>query len=388
MNDYFSNFGISHPEAYELQNIFNREELFTEIPEKTNEKGVQTLLGKFIEIARGSIKIVWVKRSKIVPSGKDGLSQEVQSKSVYYTAINSFFGGALRELRSEFEKMKAIVSKLGGLSNCTHLAVEAKEVDSEEQIKGEYTIEVEEASTNFEKKMRDPRTPWVERVQFGSNFLKGLSNLHLADYAHGDMKPENCLIYEKERGNLLKLSDFGKTKELKDGETAIYSGNMRYAPPEGVQSKKGDVYSAALILIRNFEEEFLKYNLNPSSSLVKIEDKDIDIVASPDLRGVEKYVVENKNFLACNEGFDFDTFKRRIIMGIPSATDMENQTTAIHHYIDALQEKLKDDQDKRLPMDKIEALCDLLKNMTIADPLKRISAAKAAEHYEQIFRQL
>lgn len=348
--------------------------------EKTNDKGLKTLLDSYAEMARGAVKIVWVKRSQIPPSNLEVTSKE----KVYYTAISSFLGRKEKELKSEFAKMKLIESRLlSQFASSTHLAVDGKEVKASKQIQGNYTIKTEKAKADFEKKMRNPDTSLQERIQLGHHFLKGLTNLHLVDFTHGDMKPENCLIYEKEGTQFLKISDFGKASEVKDHEAVSYSGNTRFAPPEGKQSKQGDVYSAALILIRNFEEEYLKNSQN--LSLVNIDKEHFDIPAAPEFRGIEKYVVEHKAFQACNEGLNLDILKRRLLMSNLSSQEKTMQSQAIHHYIDALHTQLK--EDERLSSHQVDTLCHLLKHMTEADPKNRISAAEATEIYQNIFME-
>jgi hypothetical protein len=241
---------------------------FRETTAKANEVGLKEIWKNFKEIARGAIKIVWVDRSKISASGEN------LSKTVFYTPVDSFFGGNERELKEEVKKMQAIQAKLDETS-IEHLAVNVREVDKAERIKGKYTLEVDIASTDFEKKMRTSDISMDERIKLGGHLLQGLQALHKADYVHGDMKPENCLIYKNETGEVLKMSDFGKAKELGNNH-APYSGNTRFAPPEGQVSKKSDVYGAAMVLIRNLEEPLL----GKEKTLISIKPEDMDMPAS------------------------------------------------------------------------------------------------------------
>lgn len=373
-----------YEDSFELS-VFSRDhhlEDSTSMPDRAHEKGVEVILNKYIEVNRGAVKIVWVKRSKIGSSVGEG-STRSKKESAFYTAIDSFLGRKSRELKSEFEKMQMVAKKLELKSGSTeNLAVHGKERKGKKKIGGSYTIKVERASTDFENKLLDPDTSLKERIHFGSHLLNGLANLHLLDLSHGDMKPENCLIFENDGEYILKISDFGKTEWVGEGSKS-YRGNLRYAPPEGVQSKKGDVYGAALMLIRNFEEEYLQ--ANSMSSLIQVAEKECDMAALPTKRGIEKYVIESKDFLAFNEGFSLSILKRRITVGMRSQTEGENQTKAIHNYIDALHERLS--KDDRLSHEQVEAFCYLLKDMTDADPKQRISAKVAAERYDQIFLQ-
>lgn len=338
-------------------------------------------LHPFREIGHGAVKIVWAKRSNINPPTEEGKKFSISGRSVYYTAMPSIFGGAKKELRSEFEKMSAINGKLKNVEqgSTAHLAVEGKEMEGDKRIDGEYTLKVDRALMDYEKKLLE-KMPLPERILFGGHLLNGLTNLHLVDYTHGDMKPENCLIYENEGEISLKLADLGKAKETVGDETALYSGNLRYAPPEGMQSKKGDVFGAALILIRNFEEEYL----NNGASLIEIKQKDRDMEASPNLRGIERFVVENNAFLASNEGFNLDVLARRAKMLVMPQSAREMEVGEVHLYIDALREHLA--KDARFQPDQVDGLSQLLKDMTHVDPQKRISSAQAEQRYNKIFQ--
>ena len=374
----------------------------------THEIGTQTISPKNKEIARGAVKIVWIKEGDIKPNA-DGKATQNSNNRVCYTAISSFLGRKIEELKEEFRKMKAILEKLGSKKQSSdYLFLEGKELNGENRINGEYTLEVDKASCNFKEKLCSPETKLQDRVILGNHLLKGLASLDNADFAHGDLKPENYLIFQKDGKNILKLSDFGKAKELPGNKTAAYTGNTRFAPPEGVLSKKGDVYGAALILIRNFEEEYLKptettqtssiyENESDSGSLMGVNENDVDqqetslmdvheddfdMAASPELRGIEKYVVEHKAFLASNEGISLSKIIRRIRMSWRSESEKEGQTKALHSYIDALRQKLQNDSRFN---NKAEELCNLLKKMTKANPDERISAVEAAELYEAIF---
>lgn len=344
----------------------------------THATGTSTISPEFIEINRGAAKIVWVKRSSI-PST---MGTREEDNKVYYTAVDSVTRAKEQELKQEFGKMQSIKQRLSSQpKSLMHLFVEAEEQPETNRIHQNFTLKVDRASCNFEKKLCHSQTSLAERIILGSHLLNGLANLHTADFVHGDIKPENCLIFEQEGQNILKLSDFGKAEEMPDKKTGLYSGNTRFAPLEGKLSKKGDVYGAALILIRNFEEACL---INEKkTSLLEVNKNDFDIAASDELRGIEKYVVEHKAFLACNEKWNLDEFRRRIQMNIRSEDDKQEQTTALYNYIDVLQEKLEGYH--YLSSTQAQALCSLLKQMTHPDSNQRLSAAEAEKLYQTIF---
>ncbi len=356
------------------------------IPIQTDKVGTRLLLD-VEQINQGAVKIVWaIKKSDLPPSGQDSLSAD-QSKNAYYTPVYSFLKTNEKELKREFETMKEIKKELEkkGLS-IAYLAVNAEEVPEELKIKGEYTLKVNLADGgNFEDKLRD-NTPLQEKIALGGHLLAGLAALHETGRAYGDIKPENFMIY----GNTLKIGDFGKTVKVEDG-TTNYKGNTRYAPPEGVLSKKGDVYGAALVLIRMFEESYLKSKGVNSLVELKSDHPNFDKQAKDSIRGIEKLTVEHKAFPASNPGYSVQGMMRRLTMSSRPVKEREEQSKAVATYIGYLQfyllnaKTLKLDA-KTLKLDQIEKLVDLLKAMTTDDMNKRISMAEASRLYHEIFQ--
>lgn len=340
----------------------------------TKIEGVSVFRNTFKKIAKGALKIVWVPLSHVAAAGTDVM------KSVYYTPVDSWWKSSTEELRKEVKKMKDIqaeVDKRRGAGK--HLALKAEEQDPWNRINGRYTVKTQKAEGCFEKRISHPDTSLEDRIRFGGHLLEGLSDLHEAGYVHGDMKPENCLIYQENGAPILKISDFGKAKKKKEDDSPqSYSGNTRFAPPEGKLSTKSDVYGAAISLIRNFEEMFIG---KTGQSLLKIDPTDRDMDAPSDLRGIDKFIVEHKAFPAYPRGAAsswWTKLKRRIMMKFRSSNEKAAQTAAMHRYIDALGTNL------RLDVDTTTALCNLLKRMTETDPEKRISAKDAANEYKRI----
>lgn len=146
-----------------------------------------------------------------------------------------------------------------------------------------------------------------------------MSSLNQAEYASGDVKPENCLIYTDDSGNRsLKVSDFGQTRKVGDG-TKTYMGNLRFSPPEGVLSVKGDSWGAALVLIRSFEELITDNNGDP---LIEIEPANKeDRPATQGRRGVEKFIVEHKVFL----GIDTPSLSDKLFRRLPRQVKLNSR---------------------------------------------------------------
>jgi hypothetical protein len=104
------------------------------------------------------------------------------------------------------------------------------------------------------------------------------------------------------------------------------------------------------------------------------------------LRGIEKYVVENKAFLASNASNKISWWTRvqRRFIGMigRSPSEQESHTQALHQYIHVLNKQLK---ESGFDSTKADELRDLLMDMTCTDPNKRISAETAAKRYQSIF---
>lgn len=84
------------------------------------------------------------------------------------------------------------------------------------------------------------------------DFLRGLEHLHIHNFYHNDIKPQNILIGDKGQA---KLSDYGIVGSSKNGEAVAPSGWYKlHAAPEMIQGlgieAKTDVFQAGLTLFR------------------------------------------------------------------------------------------------------------------------------------------
>lgn len=356
-------------------------------------------MGKeFVEIKRGATKLIYVERSKISPSGIFNAEQ------VYLVPLTA---KTRAEFRDEAGKINKIKEKLTNPKRATYdpesaayLDLERRVLREKELIQGEHTLTSGYASGDFEEMLLKESTSKETRIALGGHMLAGLAGLHKSGYVHGDFKPENCLIFKISEGKyILKLSDFGKAKAIAGKKSEEYIGNTRFAPPEGKLSPKSDVYGAAMSLIRNFEEPLGE----EGTPLIEIPPHEKDMPADKELRGIERYVIENKAFLADNPSAStnknkdmgylersnrtFTKMRRRMRMGRLSVAEQDRQTQAMHGYIDALTQKLKTHADPTKQLSEIQAtrLGELLKKMTATDPGKRLSAEDASKEYQSIF---
>lgn len=353
--------------------------------ESTVKKVVRATTQMFKQVAKGAVKIVWIKNA----FNSEG------SDRAYYTpkgGVKGFLLSRESELRSEVRKMQYIDSMLQDLpdANTNHLAITVKEMTGKERIHGKYTLEVEKADTDFLKWLQSKEPSREDRVELGGHFLNGLANLHRAGLAYGDMKPENCLIYTDKDGNqILKLSDFGKAEIVENDEELPYTGNTRFVPIEFRQSKRGDLPPAAMTLIQNLEEVYLQEE--GVSSLIPIPETspDFDMAATSKFRGIEKYVVEHRAFFASsNSGNSPSNILRRkkAQTSIPTETQKLAYKNAMNSYIDALNKKMH--ADPAINDRQADQLCALLKNMTDPNPSKRPTAEEASEQYNRIAETL
>jgi serine/threonine protein kinase len=91
----------------------------------------------------------------------------------------------------------------------------------------------------------------IRAIQLVSNALEGLSHLHVHEYIHRDLKPQNILIGDS--GEAV-IGDFGSVKKLGPGGSGIPGSghSLLYTPPEsfdgGLYTKSGDIYQVGILL--------------------------------------------------------------------------------------------------------------------------------------------
>ena len=123
---------------------------------------------------------------------------------------------------------------------------------------------------------------WADKVggiqQCTRQLLEALAHLHSLNVAHGDIKPENLLLFGEAEQTQLKVADFGSA--LVGGEPGRLAGyTLVYAAPEARGNKlcdsKMDLWSVGILLF-----EMLSAN-EPYK-----EPRDLDIVSSPSARSL------------------------------------------------------------------------------------------------------
>ncbi len=274
----------------------------------------------------------------------------------------------------------------------THLALDFDKITTSD---GKEYYVTKKALANGEKAIRDPALPFETRLSFCEHVLDGGSALHGTNRVHGDLKPDNLLIFENET---LKIADFGKSATVDDDKpsTKTYSGNTRFCPPEGKLSKAGDVYGAGLILIRILEEACL----NDSTSLIDISEKKnppayTDTQTGKDSRrGVEKYILDNPAFTRSYETKGQTLFggrakdlaaRAKTVTGAISQKDLNAESVALNDYITTLCNELL--ENKFLDKEKADELGLLLIDMTSTAPQQRPTMQEASNQFKAIFKK-
>ncbi len=349
----------------------------TDLPEKKGiwrgfsqrkSYSVSCIEPKYTLIARGADKQVFEAKS---------LNDR---KVVVYIPVRKFFGLYSRKsaLKQEYQKTQEIKRSV---SDSTHLAVDMKPLTGQDRIDDQFSLETAKAAGDLEATIQNKATSFGQRLVYCVQYLDGLMNLHGADMAHGDLKPENCLTYDD---GSLKIADFGKTEKLPDNKTRMYKGNLRFCPPEGVLSIKGDVYGSALLIIRALEET--GNVLDNNGCLLPIPEEDRESGVTGTGRGIDKYVVEHKEFLAIDSqnlaGKITKRLPRQIKLAHQPKKQQKEQRKLIVNYIKTLANKLHN--QGYLSEKNAENLTQLLIDMTTRNPSLRITAREAFSRFKAL----
>lgn len=353
-------------------------------PEATKPKELKR--ERFRHLASGKAKKVYEDKSS--------------SKFVYYTpstgVLEKIFGRKKSEIQEEVKIAANVKNALAssGLDpeQETYLATDLKEVAGSDNLEGRYVVQAPRAGEKSDlNALLQDKIPFSERLGLCENILKGLTHLHQAGYVHGDLKGDNILHFKEVQPNgevksILRISDYGKSKKVDEEESVLHTGNQRFVAPEGRSSKKAEVFSAALLLVRVLEEEALQKtgkNAVLKPVLLKRDQK------GENLRGIEKFVVTNDN---CVQSSSRNILgKIRLIAGSARAIanvrwDKEKTTTyEVNKYINTLFSILKEGKSPD-EIKALEAMQILLLNMVSTDPSKRPSMPDVLQRFETILQ--
>jgi serine/threonine protein kinase len=338
---------------------------------------------QFKQIGKGAAKRVWEIRD--LPRFQD---------KAYLTAISGLFekifGTKKAEIKKEVyvaAKIKAKLPKDVESNIATNLTVMTYK---HMKRKGKFTVETDKAAmtdkpagnngVTLDHLITDGRLDTGQRLELCCQLLKGLNNMHEAGFVHGDLKGGNVLLFKVQDQPVLRVCDFGKTKEtFDDNESFIYTGNARFAPPEFRASKKGEVYGAALLMVRILEEEFL----DDTHKMMEPEIKPTLVLdaksAGKGLRGISLFLTTNSKCPQTNS----NTFlgKIRLLKGLISAvvkkpfnSSKKSKLAAeneVKGYINALIDAMKKRGITIQQQNALKEISDTLHGMVQSDPKKR-----------------
>lgn len=336
---------------------------------------------------------------RYLASGKDKIlyHSDEHAHLVFMTARNSFLNQRASNLRKEiaFTQNLGIAVSEKGVVGETNLATHIVPKGTDQLGREFWTME--KAEGDLEKSIKGKDIGLTTRGSYCRQLLNGMSNLHLFGI-HGDIKPENCLVY---KNGTLRVADFGKGARV-DGDTPIpgYEGNTRFAPPEDAKSKKGDVYGIGLCLIRILEEQFLD---DAGTPIVFLNDEGKPLVPAQELdkkalaphekrRGIERFILEHPAFQrTCEtEGTGFIGFAKclQCRLGAKVGWDKEalqKEKDVLDNYISDLCTKIQNEKKKLLSPEKAGELQALLQSLTAIDPAERPAMSDALIKFDSIF---
>lgn len=323
--------------------------------------------------------------------GKDKILYHVDSnrRSVYFTAQKSIMNQRASNVKKEIEFTqnlgKALLEK--GMVAESNVATEVSFAGIDAQ--GREFWETAKAKGDLEKCIQSKDISFATRVSYGRQMLNGMANIHSVDRVHGDMKPENCLVYED---GTVRVADFGKGSIVNGDELlAGYQGNTRFGPPEDAKSKSGDTFGMGLCLVRILEEQFLDKNGAPL--VVVANDEKKSIAPSASRRGIERFVLEHPACQRTSEtsgsgflGKASDLLCRAYAKKGWNSETLTKEKEVLDKYISTLCKEIK--KSKLLSFEKAERLEALLKKMTSMEPDQRGSTKEALAEYEAIFSEI
>lgn len=142
----------------------------------------------------------------------------------------------------------------------------------EQTKKGLTKIIFEKAIYDLNKYIKNLKPKSEKKKEFSLDIVKGLQFLHDKKIIHGDIKPENILIYN----NLAKISDFGLScYEYFIPFKILYT--KEYRPPEKNYSTKSDIWAFGCTLYEIMEIDKSKDLLSLINNCLVIKEKRFDI---------------------------------------------------------------------------------------------------------------
>ena len=319
--------------------------------------------GDYQQINNGAIKIIY---KKVIRDEHGEL--KLDFKRVVYLSGTRM---GRRELRGEKTKSRTIHEKVQpqiGKTTESHIQTDMAFV----KIPGVQTaIEAPAAIGDLDEFIKRPLSIDT-RLDLGFQVVKGMHNMQKAGFVTGDAKLENILVFEIEPGKfVVRISDFGKARTLAEESISFVDGNPRFTSPEGVLTRKGEVFSTGLMLLRILEEG--------------IDPKLCEKYQLGKRRGIEGLLLKkgrkNKKGVTGQLAF-LGKYLIAKTSGHLFLGQAKNEETIIHDHIDALSSKFFLTPNLDNPKDRaLLNIFALIKDMTQADPSKRPTMEEVENRY-------
>jgi serine/threonine protein kinase len=220
----------------------------------------------------------------------------------------------------------------------SNIAVDLEELP--ESVLQRYAISSSRAVGDLDTFLEKKELSYKDRYDLCCQVLTAIEQFHSAGFIHGDLKPDNFLIYENEEGKYtVKLSDFGKTRKASSIDSFRRWGNPRYIGPENRSSMLGEVYGVALVCLRILEAPLLSEG---GDSLIEPSVKAPSIVQSKKTRkGVEKYLLNSGVTVQIEQKTFLEKIIRifKIFFSSPNFQKVEKE---VYRYIEAMEIKLRE----------------------------------------------
>jgi len=159
------------------------------------------------------------------------------------------------EARAQFAVEQQLATTLPPHPNVIH-ALEASDVDGRpyvalELVHGEDLRRiVAPPATRDDPKPRPAQLPRARALAIVQAACEGVSHLHAAGYAHGDVNPSNLVIDAQPGGDRVVLVDLGVARRF--GEAGAVRGTHAYMAPEQVRgeawTRATDVFALGIVL--------------------------------------------------------------------------------------------------------------------------------------------
>lgn len=307
-------------------------------------------------------------------------TREGDTNHVYFTPIHP---SKEKELRDEIVTIQVLKQRTNSEK---YLALDVEPVDDHFGI---CVFKTPKALGDLDNFIRKNPLSLSQRMHLCIQIFKGMHDLHRAGYVHGDSKLENILVYPRKNGKLrIRISDFGKSRSLPHPQDAMYTGNPRFAAPEGRLHQLGEIFSTAIMAIRVLEQPFLNKN---NQHMLMSPAQAHNVYVKEERQGIEKYLILSKDCPqsdsdgVSNTGYILWQRAKTSITGMTAPYKLEAAETAVHCYIRELNQALfkeaRDHSEHRM----MNSLIMQLITMSNSYPSNRCSFTEAITNMQHNF---